>query len=84
MNRALLIEKLDALARKSFYQLKDMRPYRQRLRSIIRRLKRCPMCAGRGFEMIRLEFFGKFRWMSCDDEADSYPCRRCNGTGRIA
>lgn len=89
MNRAKLIERLELENITSNELLMHMpnggsefgarlRQEVKRIRSIIRRLKRCPVCAGRGFAM---EIY-RGKWRSCDDEWDSYPCPRCNGTGR--
>jgi len=91
MNRAKLIERLELDVITNTTLILHMpngggefgarlRQEVKRIRSIMRRLKRCPVCAGRGFQM---EIF-RGKWRSCDDEWDSYPCQRCNGTGKIA
>jgi DnaJ-class molecular chaperone len=66
-----IVERLDLIARKSFYQLEEMRPYRQRIRSILRRLKRCQRCRGLGVDFLQAE------------KISIVVCEVCGGTGRV-
>lgn len=76
-NGLTVVDRLDLIWRKSFYQLKEMRPYRQRILSILRRLKVCPMCkwgvvlSVRRMPSGQVEGFGRMK------------CPSCNGTGRV-
>lgn len=79
MNRARLIENLDyILSGLSGYEpqslgiRQDRRHHAKRIRSIIRRLKRCPVCLGRHVVYINEMGF------------EHAACQRCNGTGRVA
>lgn len=79
-NGRTIIDRLDLIARKSFYQLEEMRPYRQRIRSILRRLKRCVRCYGTG-KVPGLEERGG-PWMEYQVLIEE-ECMACGGTGRI-
>jgi len=75
-----IVERLELTARKSFYQLEEMRPYRQRIRSIIRRLNRCVQCHGTG-KVPELEERGG-PWMEYNVLVWE-ECPACGGTGRV-
>ena len=78
-NGLTVVDRLGLIWRKSFLQLEEMRPYRQRILSILRRLKGCVKCHGTG-KVPALEERGG-PWMEYQvlvyDECDD-----CNGTGR--
>ena len=93
MNRARLIEKLDQIARMVEHDIEPREENWgldealklihekhgvRRIRSIIRRLKRCHLCRGIGrFEFDQPAFSAKSqKWHR------ALACSRCNGTGR--
>lgn len=81
MNRAKLIENLEAHCKEilttwAFDPV--LREKFRRVRSIIRRLKRCPVCMGKGLSIIETFDFG------FGPGSKRWACSRCNGTGRIA
>ena len=54
-NGLTVVDRLGLIWRKSFLQLEEMRPYRQRILSILRRLKICPMCRRNSLFMFTIQ-----------------------------